>query len=134
MHGRGRERRRKENELTCGDRSTHWTILRPTLIYDPGRDRNVTAIAAFIRRFGVFPIIWPGTGFRQPIYAAEVAQAMFAALTADEARGTVLDLPGGETLTYREMVRRIFNSLERRLVLSICRSVRPGWLLGHGRS
>ena len=59
-------------------------------------------------------IIWPGTGLRQPIHAAEMAQAMFAALTADEARGTVLDLPGGETLTYREMVRRIFNSLRRR--------------------
>ena len=108
---------KRKIELTCRDRSTRWTILRPTLIYDPGRDRNVTAIAAFIRRFGAFPIIWPGTGLRQPIHAAEVAQAMFAALTADDARGTVLDLPGGETLTYREMVRRIFNSLGRRPVL-----------------
>ena len=104
-------------ELMCRDRGIRWTILRPTLIYDPGRDRNVSEIAAFIRHFGVFPIIWPGTGLRQPIHAADVAQAMVGALTADGVRGTVLDLPGGETLTYREMVRRIFKSLGRRPVL-----------------
>ena len=103
--------------LTCQDRGICWTILRPTLIYDPGHDRNISEIAAFIRRFGMFPIIWPGTGLRQPIHAVEVAQAMVAALTADGVRKTILDLPGGETLTYRDMVRRIFKSLGRRPVL-----------------
>ena len=32
-----------------------WTILRPTLIYDPGRDRNISAIAAIARRFRFVP-------------------------------------------------------------------------------
>lgn len=100
----------------CQDRGITWTIFRPTLIYDPGRDRNVSAIAAFVRRFGVFPIVWPGIGRRQPIHADDVAQAMVAALNAPGARETLLDLPGGETLTYREMVRRIFESLGKRSV------------------
>ena len=110
-------RAEKEVRLLCRERGIAWTIYRPTLIYDPGRDRNVSAIAACIRRFRAFPIVWPGTGRRQPIHADDVAQAMVAALDTPGARDTLFDLPGGETLTYLEMVRRIFESLGRRPVL-----------------
>lgn len=101
----------------CADRAIAWTIFRPTLVYDPGYDRNITAIAAFVRRFGVFPVAWPGHGRRQPIHADDVAQAMAAAASVPEARGAIFDLPGGETLTYRTMVRRTIRSSGRRPVL-----------------
>ena len=42
---------------------------------------------------------------------------MVAALDAPGAADAVLDLPGGETLAYRDMVRRIFRGLGRRPVL-----------------
>ncbi len=111
--------RRAEKEVgrLCQEKGIAWTIFRPTLVYDPGHDRNISAVAAFVRRFGVFPVVWPGTGHRQPVHADDVAQAMVAALNAPGARGALFDLPGGETLTYREMVRRIFQSLGRRPVL-----------------
>ena len=103
--------------ILCRDKGIAWTIFRPTLIYDPGRDRNVSRIATFVRRFGFFPVVWPGAGYCQPIHAGDVAQAMVAASGVDLARDTTFDLPGDETLTYREMVRRIFASLGRRPVL-----------------
>ena len=48
------ENRRAEEEVArlCEERGIAWTLLRPTLIYDPGRDLNVSAIAAAARRFG----------------------------------------------------------------------------------
>ena len=101
----------------CRERGIAWTILRPTLIYDPGRDRNVSAIAAIARRFGFVPVAWPASGRRQPIHADDVAQAMIAALDAPDAANAILGLPGGETLTYRDMVRRIFRSVGRRPLL-----------------
>ena len=101
----------------CRDKGIAWTIFRPTLIYDPGHDRNVSRIASFVQRFGFFPVVWPGTGHCQPIHADDVAQAMVAASGAALARDTTFDLPGDETLTYIEMVRRIFASLGRRPVL-----------------
>ena len=120
-HERGLARRLKraeeETRRLCEERNVDWTIFRPTLIYDPGRDANVSEIAAFVRRFGFFPIVRPGTGGRQPIHADDVANAMLAAWSAPGARGALFDLPGGETLTYREMVRRIFASVGRRPVL-----------------
>ena len=111
--------KRAETEVRsqCADRAIAWTIFRPTLVYDPGHDRNVTAIAAFVRRFGVFPVAWPGTGRRQPIHADDVAQAMVAAARVPEANGAIFDLPGGETLTYRTMVRRTIRSSGRRPIL-----------------
>lgn len=111
--------RRAEEEVrkACEERAAAWTIFRPTLVYDPGHDRNVTMIATVVRRFGVFPIVWPGLGGRQPIHADDVAQAMTAALGAPGARNRLLDLPGGETLTYREMVRAVFRSLGKRPIL-----------------
>ena len=110
---------RSEEEIrkVCEERATAWTVFRPTLVYDPGRDRNVTMIATVVRRLGVFPIVWPGLGGRQPIHADDVAQAMIAALGAPGARNRLLDLPGGETLTYREMVRAVFRSLGKRPIL-----------------
>ena len=110
-------RAEKRVQLLCHNRGIAWTLFRPALIYDPGRDRNVSRIATFVRRFGFFPVVWPGTGHCQPIHAGDVAQAMVAASNAARARDTIFDLPGGETLTYREMVRRIIESLGRRPVL-----------------
>ena len=111
--------RRAEEEIRkiCEERTVAWTVFRPTLVYDPGHDRNVTMIARVVRRLGVFPIVWPGLGGRQPIHADDVAQAMTAALNAPGARNRLLDLPGGETLTYREMVRAVFRSLGKRPIL-----------------
>ena len=111
--------RRAETDVRsiCRERGVVWTIFRPTLIYDFVRDRNVSTIAAFVGRYGVFPVVWPGTGRRQPIHADDVAQAMVLAVDVSAARGAVFDLPGGEALTYREMVRRIFESSGKRPVL-----------------
>ena len=113
----GLRRAEEEVQRFCDDRRIAWTIFRPTLIYDPGRDANVSAIANFVRRFGVFPIVRPGAGHRQPIHAGDVAQAMAVATDAPAARNALFGLPGGEALAYREMVRRIFESLGKRPVL-----------------
>ena len=113
----GLSRAETEVRAICRDRRIAWTIFRPTLVYDFIRDRNLATIAAFVRRYRVFPVVWPGTGRRQPIHAADVAQAMTVAAGVPAARSAIFDLPGGETLTYREMVRRIFHSAGQRPVL-----------------
>ena len=88
------------------------TILRPTLIYDGIHDRNVTAIADFIRRFGFYPVAGAAAGLRQPLHADDVAAACQAAIGCDGLRDTY-EISGGETLPYHEMVRRIFAWLDR---------------------
>lgn len=91
-----------------------WVVLRPTLIYGEGRDRNVSEIAGFIRRFGFFPILGEASGMRQPVHVEDVARACMAALETPEAARRSYDLSGGETLSYRDMVCRIFAALGRK--------------------
>ncbi|MGZ8158934.1 MAG: NAD-dependent epimerase/dehydratase family protein, partial [Methylobacter sp.] len=54
-------------------RGVEWVILRPTLIYGLGMDKNITEIARFIRRFGFFPLFGKASGLRQPIHSGDVA-------------------------------------------------------------
>ena len=91
-----------------------WIILRPTLIYGAGRDKNVTEIANFIRRFGFFPLFGAARGLRQPVHANDIATACLAALQNLPVVNHSYNLSGGETLTYRDMITRIFAAMGRR--------------------
>ncbi len=101
-----------ENDLSrlCEQHGIAWTVFRPTLIYCPGLDRNVSEIARFIRRFGVFPIVGPAQGRRQPVHAADLAAACVAALDNRHTHNKTYNLSGGRTLTYREMVEEVFRA------------------------
>ena len=88
-----------------------WVILRPTLIYGCGRDKNLTEIVRFVRRWGFFPMMGPAEGLRQPVHAEDVAAACVSALTMPAAANRTYNLSGGETLPYREMVCRVFATL-----------------------
>jgi uncharacterized protein YbjT (DUF2867 family) len=85
-----------------------WVILRPTLIYGRGRDKNLTKIVRFIRRWGLFPLLGRAEGLRQPVHAEDVAAACVSALTLPAAANRTYNLSGGETLPYRAMVGRVF--------------------------
>jgi nucleoside-diphosphate-sugar epimerase len=91
----------------CERHAIHWTVFRPTLVYHLGRDKNVTTIARFIRRFGFFPLVGDGKGLRQPVHAEDLAKACINAIDNPSTFGQAYNLSGGEMLTYREMVTRI---------------------------
>lgn len=91
-----------------------WVILRPTLIYGLGRDRNICEIARFISRFGFFPLLGAARGLRQPVHAEDVASACFAALLSTKTGNHAYNLSGAEKLTYREMVARVFKAMDKR--------------------
>jgi nucleoside-diphosphate-sugar epimerase len=95
----------------CGRLSIAWTLLRPTLIYGAGRDANISAMAAFIRRFGFFPLAGAASGLRSPVHAEDVATVCIAALHADVARNRTYNIAGGENLTYHDMVLRVFGAM-----------------------
>jgi nucleoside-diphosphate-sugar epimerase len=103
---------RAEQELaeTCDAMGLAWTVFRPTMIYGAGLDQNVAAITRWIRRFRFFPLINHGVGLRQPVHADDLAQACIAAVDAERAFGRAFELGGGEQLSYREMVRRVFDT------------------------
>jgi nucleoside-diphosphate-sugar epimerase len=108
----------------AGERGIEWIILRPTLVYGLGSDKNVSEIVRFICRFGWFPLLGNAQGLRQPIHAEDVAVAAFTALAKDNIKARAFNISGGETLTYTEMVSRIFLACK-----TSTRFVRIPWIL-----
>lgn len=92
----------------CDQHGIAWTIFRPTLVYGAGMDRNITLIAELVRRYRCFPLLGASSGLRQPVHAADLAEACRLALRNPLTFGKSYNLSGGETLSYRDMVRRIF--------------------------
>ena len=105
--------------LLCEQWGIAWTVLRPTMIYKEGRDANVSRLAAIVRRFGVLPLAGRGAGLRQPVHAQDLAIGALQAARSPAAANKIYALPGGDTISYREMAGRIFDGLgkPRRLVL-----------------
>jgi nucleoside-diphosphate-sugar epimerase len=97
----------------CEQHNVGWTILRPTLIYAEGRDTNITPLSRLIRRFGFMPLVGGGPGLRQPVHAEDLAIGAIAAAASPACVNKTYSVPGAETLTYREMVGRIFDGMRR---------------------
>lgn len=95
-------------------RGVEWVVLRPTLIYGLGQDKNVSEIARFIRRFNFFPLFGRALGLRQPIHVQDVAKASLLALQSSTSINRAYNISGAEVISYRDMVMRIFFAMGRR--------------------
>ena len=104
----------------CSERGLALAVFRPTLIYGCGLDRNISLLAAWIRRLGWLPLAGQAKGLRQPVHADDLAVLAVNALMAD--KPVNLDSPacGGSALSYRQMVELIFDALDKpRRILSL---------------
>jgi nucleoside-diphosphate-sugar epimerase len=109
---------RAEDALTeaCQKFGMTWTILRPTMIYGGLRPKGVVAEIARVIRVtgGWFPLVGDASGLRQPVHAADLAIAAIQASESEEAANRAFNLSGAEKLTFRHMVERIFQALDRK--------------------
>jgi len=108
----------------CKNKGIEWIVFRPTLIYGLKKDLNVTSIARFIRRFGFFPLFGAAAGLRQPIHVNDVAQACLLAVNMNKLTNRGYNLSGAEVLSYIEMVRRVFQALNKKSRIVKC----PLWI------
>jgi GT2 family glycosyltransferase/nucleoside-diphosphate-sugar epimerase len=84
------------------------TILRPTMIYGEGLDGNVTRLSDLIRRRNIAILHEDAKGLRAPVQAGDLAVAALQAIDAPASFGKAYNLSGGEILSFREMLLRLF--------------------------
>jgi uncharacterized protein YbjT (DUF2867 family) len=106
---------RLEAEAEVTNSELEWTILRPTMIYGTSRDRNISRLLRYLARWPIFPLC--GNALWQPIYVADLADAVVAALSSTRAVGQSYNLAGACPLRFASLVRVAAASLSRRVTL-----------------
>jgi uncharacterized protein YbjT (DUF2867 family) len=82
------------------------TIIRPSIVFGP-EDDFVNRFAQLIQLLPIVPVIGPTTRF-QPVYVADVAQAIAAATFDPQAfGGRTYEIGGPEVITMADLNRRI---------------------------
>lgn len=93
-----------------------YTILRPTMIYGSSRDRNMCRLIRYMQRWPVIPVFGSGENLQQPVYVGDVAQAIGNCLSRDRTIGKSYNIPGGDALTYNQVIDIICRLLGRKVV------------------
>jgi GT2 family glycosyltransferase/nucleoside-diphosphate-sugar epimerase len=89
-------------------RNIPYTIFRPTLTYGVGLDVGVTTLAKLIGRFSKLYVYPPAFGRRQPVHVDDLADAVLRVVNNPETHNKAYNLSGGEVLTFREMLEKLF--------------------------
>jgi NADH dehydrogenase len=88
-------------------------ILRPSIVFG-AEDQFFNRFASMARVMPVLPLIGGGRTRFEPVYVGDVAAAIANALEGVGKPGTVYELGGPETLTFRELMRRTLDYSGRR--------------------
>ena len=104
-------RSKGEGELAVREAFPAATILRPSIMF--GReDQFVNRFAAMIAAMPVVPVLRAGAKF-QPVYVADVAQAVVKALGDEAVHGRTVDLAGPDILSMGDLIRWIAGAIGR---------------------
>ncbi len=99
-----------ESEIDCA-------ILRPTLVYGAGLDKNVCQLARLAEKWGRIPLVSKASGLRQPVHADDLAKASLALIEQPQTGHWYV---GGETLLrYRQMAEAVCLALGHGKLLSL---------------
>lgn len=94
------------------NRKKSCVLLRPTMIYGGKRNRNIAEISRVIRKLKVFPVVGKASGLRQPIHVDDLSEACLRIVKKNIHGNREYNLSGGEVITYREMVERVFKAMQ----------------------
>lgn len=89
------------------------SILRPSVIFGP-EDNFFNQFACMATLSPVMPLIGGGKTKFQPVYVGDVAQAVAACLSRDDAPGQVFELGGPQTYSFREIIEFIMKTTDHK--------------------
>jgi NADH dehydrogenase len=105
----------------CGERDLREeypdaTILRPSLVFGP-EDKFFNKFASLARLAPALPLIGGGHTRFQPVWVADIADAIVRTLSLEEARGQTYELGGPAIFTFKELLQFILHETGRRRML-----------------
>ena len=102
-----------QGEAALADCPAPWTILRPSMIFGPGDDRNLSRLAATLRRWPCIPVAGARC-LHQPVFVEDVIDAILACPGRAAAAGRTYAIAGPEALTYADLIAAVGAAVGRR--------------------
>lgn len=91
-------------------------ILRPSVVFGP-EDGFFNMFAAMAQLFPALPLIGGGENKFQPVYVGDVAQAVVKAVEGELEAGSIWELGGPETLSFKQCLERMLEVIGRKRLL-----------------
>lgn len=91
-------------------------VIRPSIVFGAGDD-FLNRFAALASMVPVLPLIGGGQTKFQPVYVADVAEAIARAVAAPEAAGRTFELGGPAVMTFEEVLKLIRRETYRNFAL-----------------
>jgi NADH dehydrogenase len=91
-------------------------IMRPSIMFGP-EDTFFNRFAAMARMLPALPLIGGGLTRFQPVFAGDVATAVADAVDGKAKPGTIYELGGPDTLTFKQLMQFTLDTIERRRAL-----------------
>lgn len=92
------------------------TVLRPSVIFGPN-DSFFNRFDEMARFAPALPLFGGGRNLFQPVYVGDVAEAVNAVLSRDDAAGRAFELGGPERASFRDLMELLLEETGRRRLL-----------------
>lgn len=93
--------------------SLPYTVVRPTLVYEPGGGQELMMFLAYLRRFPVVPFIGNGSALKRPVWSGDVIDGLARLLGNPIALGKTYNLSGAEAISMLELARLLLAHHDR---------------------
>lgn len=106
------------NEQLLKESDLIYTIIRPTMIYGNKQDGNIHLLVKIMNKTPIYPVIGSGNGLMHPIYAGDLAKAVFSAINKEElTRYKEYNLAGREPIKYSQLLKEISIAMNKKVFL-----------------
>jgi NADH dehydrogenase len=110
-----------------------YTIVRPTLVYEPGGGQELMMFLDYLRRFPLVPFIGEGSALKRPVWSGDVVDGLARLLGNPVALGKTYNLSGAEAISMLQLARLLLDHHDRQrpivpLPVPLCRAL--AWLAG----
>jgi NADH dehydrogenase len=124
--------KRQAEDIVTACRKVHWTLVRPTLVYDRDGGLEFKLYADFVKRYPVVPLVAGGRARKRPVHVDDLLSGLLAMAGNPITFGKTYNLSGGETVTLRELAELMLARQGRSKPMltipsSLCRVAARAW-------
>jgi NADH dehydrogenase len=106
--------------------SREWIVVRPGTVYGPGDDQ-ISMLLRFVRTLPVIPTIGSGDQPIQPIWHADLGEALSLCAERDDLRCRVLEVAGSDVTSQNDLTARLRRLTDRSTVQAPVPEVIASW-------